>query len=240
VAWPGKAGRGNAGKAKGARRVAGTLLKGDRKVATVKKSTSTATPAPQIILERIEQRSVNIPIVGVSPVIPHQWSEKARRLMLEAQSGAKAATKRDPKLPEMEAEASLYRLPDGTPGMPAVAFKAAIVGAVRLFRGITMVEAKAALFVEGIGPSMLVPIEGELTLREDMPRNANGNADLRYRYAIYPWSTTLTVQYLPSMLSETSVVALVDAAGNGGIGDWRPSSPKSHTGIYGRFQVADA
>ncbi len=209
-------------------------------MATVKKSTSTEAPATQIVLERIAQSSVSIKIVGVSPVIPHQWSEKARRLMLEAQSGTKATSKRDPKLPEMEAEASLYRLPDGTPGLPAVAFKAAIVGAVRLFRGITMVEAKAAIFVEGFGPNMLVPVEGELNLREDMPRNANGNADLRYRYAIFPWSTTLTVQYLPSMLSEASVVALVDAAGNGGVGDWRPSSPKSHTGIYGRFQVADS
>ena len=31
--------------------------------------------------------------------------------------------------------------------------------------------------------------------------------------------------------------ALVDAAGIGGVGEWRPTSPKSATGSYGTFRV---
>lgn len=191
----------------------------------------------EIKLERIERQIVEIGIVGVSPLIPHNWSEKARRLMREAQSGTTVKAAREPKNAQEEAEASLYRLTDGRPGMPSTAFKAAIIGAVRLFQGITLVQTKSAVFVRGEGVDQLVAIEGDKTLREDMPRNANGNVDLRYRYAFFPWRATLVVEFSSALLDASSVVNLVDAAGDGGVGDWRPSAPKSHTGTFGRFQV---
>ena len=191
-----------------------------------------------IDLQPIKRSIIPVEISGVTPLIPHKWSDKAKRLMREAQSGTKIKAVRDPKVPEDEAEASLYRLPDGTPGMPSTAFKASMVGAVRLFQGLTMVQAKSSLFVLGEGPDQLVRIDaGDLILREDTPRNANGNADLRYRYALWPWSAVLEIEYLESFISEASVIALLDAAGDGGVGDWRPSAPKSHTGTFGRFRV---
>jgi len=193
--------------------------------------------ADVVKLEKVQRSVLEVPIVGLSPVIPHKWSEKALRMMREKQSGSKARTKHDPKNPEEEAEGSLYRLPDGRPGMPATAFKAAMVGAVRLFSGVTMVSLKTALFVQGIGPDQLVPIEGDMAIREDTPRNATGVADLRYRYAFWPWNAVLHVEYLTALVDADSVIALVDAAGNGGVGDWRPSAPKSATGTFGRFEV---
>lgn len=194
--------------------------------------------ADVVRLERVQRQVLEVPIIGLSPVIPHKWSEKALRMMREKQSGAKARTKHDPKNPEEEAEASLYRLPDGRPGLPATAFKAAIIGAVRLFQGITMVSLKTAVFVKGDGPDQLVAIEGDMQIREDTPRNATGVADLRYRYAFWPWKATLEVEYLTALVDTDSIIALVDAAGNGGVGDWRPSAPKSATGTFGRFAVA--
>jgi hypothetical protein len=196
------------------------------------------TVKPDVNLIRIQRSELDILVEGVSPLIIHKWSEKAKRLMRHAQSGAEEKLAREPKVPEEEAEGSLYRLDDGRPGMPATAFKAAMVGAARLFSGLTMVTLKSGIFVTGDGPDQLVPIEGALSIREDMPRNANGNADLRYRYQVWPWMATLRVIWLPTLMSSESVVNLVDAAGNGGIGDWRPSAPKSMTGTYGRFQVA--
>jgi hypothetical protein len=164
--------------------------------------------------------------------------------MREAQSGSKARAKHDPKVPEDDAEGSCYYLPDGvTPGLPATAFKAAIIGACRLFQGITMASAKTAFYVEGQGPDQLLPITGEngapfeRVIREDTPRNSNGSPDLRYRYAYYPWACVLPVTFLPSQVDLDSVIALVDAAGLGGVGDWRPSAPKSLTGTYGQFTV---
>jgi hypothetical protein len=100
-----------------------------------------------------------------------------------------------------------------------------------------MVEAKQLLFVEGEGPEQLVRISGKKDLHEDMPRNANGNADLRYRYYVQDWAAVLRIRYTPSRITRESVIALVDAAGRGGVGDWRPSAPKSYTGTFGTWRV---
>ena len=33
------------------------------------------------------------------------------------------------------------------------------------------------------------------------------------------------------------MVAFLDAGGRLGVGDWRPNSPKSKTGVYGQWKV---
>jgi hypothetical protein len=96
---------------------------------------------------------------------------------------------------------------------------------------------KQSAFVLGEGVDQLVPILGEITMREDMPRNATGVADLRFRNQIWPWEATLEIEYIASALTAEALIALVDAAGFGGVGDWRPSSPKSKSGTYGRWTV---
>lgn len=206
--------------------------------------TSTLTEATEtglIVLDRIQSTQVEVSIVGTAPLIPHKWSEKALRLMRDKQMSAAGAIRkqREPKNPVEEAEQSCYWLPDGRPGMPATAFKAAIVGAARLFEGVTMTQLKVNIYVTGEGPDMLIPIVGEQTLREDTPRNSGGTADLRYRYAFSPWSAKLRITYTDRVLPYGSVLALVDAAGKGGVGDWRPSSPKSHTGVFGTWRLDD-
>jgi hypothetical protein len=191
-------------------------------------------------LRRIEEMILVQRIEGITPVIPHKWSEKAIRQMAEKQQSEEVATRpvRQPKNPEQEAQDSCYWL-DGQGAIPAVSFKAAMVGACRFFEGITMVGAKLLFYVEGYGPEQLVPVGTDKTMREDTPRNSGGSVDLRYRYQFWPWSAELRVHYLPSIINVDSILALLDAAGKGGVGDWRPSSPKSATGTYGQFRVAD-
>lgn len=193
-----------------------------------------------ITLTPIREETIEVPIIGRTPVIPHKWSEKAKRIMLEAQQG-KPRQKKDPKVPEDEAEAATYWLPDGRPGMPATAFKAAISDAARWFDGVTITDLKQCIWVRATDlddVQQLVAIEGDISMREDTPRNASGVADLRYRNQIWPWEATLTIGYVASKLTTEAIVALVDAAGRGGVGDWRPSSPKSKTGTYGTFRVS--
>ncbi len=202
------------------------------------------TAGTPITLSRLKQQTIEVPIVGVTPLIPHRWSEKAKRIMLEAQQG-KARQKKEPKDPAAEAEAATYWMDDGRPGMPATAFKAAIADAASHFDGLYIKTVKSAVFVIGEfvigeGTDQLVPIEGEITMREDTPRNANGGADLRYRNQLWPWRTVLTIEFLALRLTPDAVVALVDAAGFGGVGDWRPSAPKSKTGTFGRFRVEES
>lgn len=203
-------------------------------------TTASTNGEAAIRLKRLEKAVVNVPIVGLSPLIPHKWSEKSLRMMREKQSGSKARAKKDPKDPVEEAEGATYYLENGRPGMPATAFKAAIVGAARYFDGITLVQAREAFFVVGEGADQLVPIdfpEDGRVLREDTPRVSGGTADLRYRYAYWPWRAILPVRFNPVLIDTESVFALVDAAGQGGVGDWRPSSPKSNTGSFGTFEV---
>jgi hypothetical protein len=190
-----------------------------------------------VVLRQLDDAELQISIQGVTPLIPHKWSEKALGLMRAKQFGEQTRAKLEPKDPKEEADGATYWLADGSPGMPATAFKAAIVEGCRFFDGVTMTDTKRMIFVAGEGPDQLVPIIGERTLREDTPRNANGGADLRYRYAYMPWSTTLTVRFMPAMLTADSVVALVDASGRVGVGDWRPGSPKSNTGTYGTYRI---
>lgn len=199
-----------------------------------------------IELRRLEEGVVTVEVEGKTPVIPHRWSEKAIRMMADKQSGIGVKAKREPKDPEQEAHDSCYWIDVEDEagggivtkaGIPATAFKAAMVGACRFFEGLTMTQAKLLFYVEGIGKDQLVPIDGKGEMRTDTPRNATGVADLRYRYAFYPWSAKLTIRFLPSVITHNSVLALLDGAGRGGVGDWRPSAPKSATGTFGQFRV---
>lgn len=194
------------------------------------------THAPPIVLHRLQRNLATIPITGQTPLIPHKWSEKAKRMMLDKQQG-KAVAKKAPKNPEQEAYDATYWLEDGRPAMPATAFKAAIADAARHFDSLTIVTVKQSIFVVGEGSDQLVPISGDMRMREDMPRNATGVADLRYRNEIFPWSADLHIEYVAAALTPEALLALVDAAGLGGVGDWRPSAPKSKSGTYGRWTV---
>lgn len=180
-----------------------------------------------------------IPIEGVTGLIVHRFAEKARKAMLDKQMGV-ARPKKENKDPQADYEASLYRLDDGGYGFPAAAFKAAIIGACRLYDGLPMTQAKIAIFVEGeptASGETLVRIDGEPQMREDMVRLETGVADIRYRAWFPTWRASLRVTANTNIISRDQLYNLVNAAGMGGIGEWRPSAPKSATGDFGRFRV---
>jgi hypothetical protein len=121
-----------------------------------------------------------------------------------------------------------------------VAFKAAMVAACRFFPppSPSMVMARTLFHVHGEGPDQLVGLDtGDGILREDTPRNADGIATLRYRYAFFPWRALLKISFMPAVISHESVVALLDASGRVGVGEWRPGSPKSFTGTFGTYRI---
>jgi hypothetical protein len=190
-----------------------------------------------VVLKRLQEKTVEVEIESITPYIAGKWSEKAKQMMPGYPGAEKLKSPKGERQPEEEAEGRTYRMADGRAGIPATAFKAAMVGACRFFDGMTMTEAKLKFYVVGEGPDQLVPIEGTQALREDTPRNANGSADLRYRYEFRDWKAKLRISYLEGVIDEASIVALVDAAGRGGVGEWRPSAPKSATGTYGMFRV---
>lgn len=199
-------------------------------------ATKAKNDSEAVRLVKVRQETNVFPIIGATPLITHNWSEKAKQEMRDKQMG-KAKAKKEPKDPEVDFHSSKYVLPDGREGFPAVAFKSAIVNAARFFSDLKMTELRQGIYVHGEGPDLLVPIVGESFLREDMVRVGMGTADLRYR-ACYPeWSVNLVVTWATTVCSLEQMVALIDAAGLGGVGEWRPE--KSKSGQYGMFRVGE-
>jgi hypothetical protein len=194
----------------------------------------------EIHVKRIGRAMTRIKIEGTAPLIVHRFSAKAQQAMLDKQQGK--AVVREPKNPEQLFEAALHRLPGDRYGFPATGFKDAIVSGARHFKGskITMTGLKTTLLVVGEGPDMLVEITGsEPKMRDDPVRNATGVADIRFRPQFWPWSAQLELIYVPNTLALESVVALVDAGGMSGIGEWRPASKQSFSGMYGTWKIVD-
>ena len=189
-------------------------------------------PAPtEITLPPLDLRLLTLRLIGESPLICHAWSEKAKKQMLDKQmKRAKAA--KEAKDPQKDYEESLYRMPDGSGyGFPAIAFKAAAVGACRFVDGLKMTEARGAFHIR----AELVRITGTPEPREDMVRVGMGTADLRYRGQFPQWSVDLPIHFNAGALSAEQIVHLFNAAGFGvGVGEWRPE----RDGSYGRFRVA--
>ena len=190
----------------------------------------------QIQIDEIATETIQVPIIGTSPLIINRFSEKAKKQMLDAMQGRK--TPKQPKDPEAEYEAAFHRLKDGRPGFPAIGFKAATVAGARFYgKDVPMTALRQFLFFRGeVGEDgqQLVPVEGEPHMREDVVTVGRGGADLRYRPEFLEWSANLIVTYVTSALTRDSVVSLIDAGGLGvGVGEWRAQKG----GDFGGYQV---
>lgn len=205
-------------------------------------ATSTAIELPQL-----NNKTMEITLIGDSPLIVNAWSMKAKQEMLDKQM-KKAKIAKSAKDPVANFNASLYKLPDGGHGFPSVAFKGAAVTACTSVSGVTKVAARQAFHVLGEdidvtgafnGVMMrqnLVRINGsEARMREDMVRVGMGTADLRYRGEYWPWNTTVTVRFNANVLSAEQILNLFNTAGFAvGVGEWRPEKD----GQAGLFHVA--
>lgn len=206
------------------------------------------TPAPAAIsLPQLKRETINVRIVGTAPLITHQWSEKARRMMLDAQQGRKnPKTAKDPHQDYLDAA---YRFDgadrdvmevDDTHGVPTMAIKSATVkGGGRAFgKSVKMTELRQSLtFIpDGYGSDgiMLSRLEfGNVRMREDLVRVGMGTADLRYRPEYTDWSVIVHVEFMPNVIDIGSVISLIDAGGANGIGEWRPEN----NGSFGTYRV---
>lgn len=184
---------------------------------------------------------IKVEVIGETELIVHNWSEKSKRQMLETMM-KKVKKAKEAKDPESEYQAAFYKFPDGRNGFNVMGFKAAIIGALRQYESIPMVLAKQIIFLRSDGNDVsnnipLVEIIGEPRMREDIARVATGGPDLRYRPGWPQWKCKLTIEFNANILTREMIINLVNTAGRGGVGEWRPSAPKSATGDFGRFRV---
>ena len=128
---------------------------------------ATKKAATEVIeIRPIEIKKVTIRIVGDTPLIMHAWSEKAKRMMLEAQMGIAKGKKKEAKNPVDDFIRSMYWLTpmpeDGTMesfeeaiengawfGFPVTAFKqAAISAAYRMGWAKDKMSMRGAFFID--------------------------------------------------------------------------------------------
>ena len=203
----------------------------------------------------LQIEKVKIHIVGDSPLIMSKWSEKAKRMMLEAQMGLSKGKKKEAKNPVEDFIRSMYWLDGAMPedmtedgfkaaieagarfGFPVTGFKqAAISSAYRMGWTKDKVSLRGAFFIEA-DEDGLVPIESDTPImREDMVRIGMGTADIRYRGEFRNWSADLNISYNSNgQYSLENIVNIINAGGYVcGLGEWRPEKD----GQFGMFHVA--
>lgn len=206
---------------------------------------TTKKEAMKNITVSLNLKTIQVPIVGIAPLIVSRFDEKAKQQIEESgKPGLKQGGKKKTIIsPEEQYERSLYYFDDGeTCGFPAVAFKAAMVTAAYRTYKRPQTETRSAFHVlaegynkEGKG---LVKINGQHRMREDMVRvgTIQKVASPRYRAEFPTWSAVLTIRFLEDVITEEEIVGLIAAAGfTCGVGEWRPE--KCNSGSFGLFMV---
>lgn len=205
-----------------------------------------------IEIRPLEIKRVNIRIVGDSPLIVHAWSDKAKKMMLDAQTGAtktKAKPKRDPfddfinsmywltEKPESTEKAFVDAVNNGAKwGFPVGAIKQAANSAAYRMKWVkNQMELRGSYFLKTEFGEM-AEIKGCIPeMREDMVRIGNGSSDLRYRGEFKNWYMDFELQYNASgAMSLEQIINCINAGGFAcGIGEWRPEKD----GSFGTFHI---
>jgi len=207
-----------------------------------------AEPKQEIVrVARPKLRTAPVQIVGISPYVQHAFSEKQRKQMEATQAAgqqSRGKKVREPKDFDAVYEAAKHVAQDGWLGIPAPAFRNAMISACRLV-GIVMTRAKLSVFIEADGidkndGTPLVRIVGEPRIHQASVRNETGVADVRWRPMWEQWSATVNVQWDEDQFSATDIFNLMLRAGmQVGIGEGRPDSPNSNGLGWGRFEVKE-
>lgn len=223
---------------------------------------ATAKKTEVLEIRPIEIKKVQLRIVGDTPLIMHAWSEKAKRMMLEAQMGKAKGKKKEPKSPADDFIRSMYwktpmpvyedsaseeekmeafgiAVENGARFcFPVTAFKqAAISAAYRMGWSKDKVSLRGAFFIESDENGMIEIQSDSPTMREDMVKVGMGTADIRYRGEFSNWSADITINYnVNGQYDLESIVNIINAGGYiCGVGEWRPEKD----GQYGMFHVAN-
>lgn len=209
-------------------------------------ATKRAATTKTIIIPEVTEVVWRVKVEGTSPLIQHKFSEKLRTQIREKHEG-KAPTAREFKDVEALFRAAAYVVPgmedepddaEGKYYQPGISFKHAAEDATRYIndRKLSKAKVKGAFFIDEYA---LLDF-AELVQREDVVRNATGVVDIRHRPQYNGWSAMLRLEVDPSAITIEQVLTLLNLGGwHCGVGEWRPSAPKT-SGQFGRFKVVSA
>ena len=215
--------------------------------------TATKTPTATKAKSEVENIRITAPkiqtaefkIIGTAPYVQLRFSQKAMNAMREKHELGSLAAKKKAKVARdfnEDFEQALHVSDDGWNGIPASAFRNAMISACRLV-GFKLTLAKLSVFIlpEGFDKVDGVPllkIKGKPEPHIMHARNATGVCDLRVRAKYWPWSATVRVQYDADQFSATDAANLMTRVGTQvGIGEGRPDSKMSAGMGWGTFKL---
>jgi hypothetical protein len=213
-----------------------------------KKATKSKAPTMQVVIPPPNYGLLTLDIEGTAPYVQLRFSEKAiaeMRLTQEAGSTSRKGKKREKKDFQACYEQAMYAAEEGWRGIPASAFRNAMISACRTV-GYQMTKAKLAVWVvaDGSDPVEETPLVKITSGKPEMVvhhvRNATGVADLRVRAMWRKWKATVTLKYDADMFTASDVVNLMARVGmQVGIGEGRPDSKSSAGMGWGLFKIAN-
>jgi hypothetical protein len=170
---------------------------------------------------------------GTAPLVQARFSEKARQAM------------EGKMLEGTDMDGAIHYSTEGWIGVPAAAFRNAMISACRLV-GFRMTVAKMSVFVlaDGLDKVDGIPLVrlnvGAPEMLKMHARNSSGVTDVRVRPMWREWGLTLKVKFDADQFSATDVTNLLLRAGlQVGVGEGRPDSRESAGLGWGTFEIAN-
>lgn len=189
----------------------------------------------KIIIQPIKKGVLMVKVGAIegSTLITHRLTDEAVAKFMGREVGK--VKKKELRNYDEEYESCFYLTEDKKYGFPASGFMGAILDSC-VALGIPKTQIKRSLRI--IGDVYELKYK-KVNRRIDHPRRSGRNStpDTRHRPEFVDWTCELVIQYDMNQISPDQILNLINQAGfSTGIGDWRPSSPKS-SGTHGMFKV---
>lgn len=184
-------------------------------------------------------------IIGTAPYMQARFNKKAMDKMMEKQaagSRGNKGTKKSARDFDADYHGAMHKTKDGWCGIPAGAFRNAMISACRLC-GFKMTIGKLSVFViadglDQVDGTPLVKLIGKPERCDMAVRNATGVCDIRVRPLWREWSAVVKVRFDADQLSTADIGNLLARVGmQVGVGEGRPDSKESCGLGYGLFEI---
>ena len=213
-------------------------------MAQAAKAVEVQRSAQTLVIKAPNLQIVEFEVSGTAPYVQHRFWKKAELMASHQEGSTKQSKSRKARAPrdfDHEYEQAKHISEEGWHGIPAPAFRNALISACRV-AGFVMTRAKLSVFVlpDGFdredGTPLVKITEGEPRQNIGYVRNDNGGVDLRARAMFDKWKALVRIRYDGDQFNAVDVANLMERAGmQVGVGEGRPDSPDSAGLGWGTF-----
>ena len=207
----------------------------------------TKTASVAVTIKPANIQTAQFRIVGTAPLVQARFSEKAKQAMMaKMEQGSTASKSRAKPARDFDEDMrnAMHISEDGWQGIPAGAFRNAMISACRLV-GFKMTLAKLSVFIHADGFDKvdgipLVKFEGTPERHEMAARVGIDGTDIRIRPMWRKWAAVIRVRYDADQFTVQDIANLMQRVGmQVGIGEGRPDSRSSAGLGWGTFELSE-